>query len=252
MSETDATRIQGSDIAEAIGLLTRLPVASMGTRGVRAGWAWPLAGALVALIAGVIGGISGALDLPASLAAALVVAVQVVLTGAMHEDGLADCTDGFWGGWTPERRLEIMTDSRIGTYGVVAIVLSLLARWAAIAALIETGGWLGPLVAVAALSRVPMLALMWALPTARSGGLSERTGRPDGHGVLLTAVVGLLAGVLAAGFAAIPAALAIAAVGLAIASLARTKIGGQTGDVLGASQQLSEIAGLAVLAAILG
>lgn len=251
MTENDTTRIQARDVSEALGLLTRLPVASTGARGSRAGWAWPLAGGLVALIAGVAGGILAAFGLPSALAAALIVAVMVILTGAMHEDGLADCADGFWGAWTVQRRLDIMADSRIGTYGVVALVLALLARWTAIAALIGAGSYLGPLIAVATLSRVPMLGLMWILPAARADGLSARTGRPDRDTVLLAGTVGLLVALLSAGFAAIAAALVIAVVAWGAAELARTKIGGQTGDVLGAAQQLAEIAGLVVFAALL-
>ena len=250
MTESDTTHIKRHDIAEAVGLLTRLPVVSSGTRGVRAGWAWPLAGALVALIAGSTGGLAVALGLPAALSAALVLAVMVVLTGAMHEDGLADCADGFWGGWTPESRLEIMADSRIGTYGVVALVLSLLVRWTAIVALMQAETYLGALVAVAALSRVPMLALMWKLPGARPGGLSDRTGRPARDSVLLASAMALLVALLVSGFAALAGALGIAAVTWAAGRLALTKIGGQTGDVLGATQQLAEVAGLMIFAVL--
>ena len=251
MTKNDMSRLRYGDVAEAVSLLTRLPVASSGARGVQAGWAWPLAGALVALIAGVTGGIAAALGLPTTLAATLVLAVMVILTGAMHEDGLADCADGFWGGWTSERRLEIMNDSRIGTYGVVALVLSLLARWAAIVALMQAGSYLDVLVAVAALSRVPMLAQMWALPAARAGGLSDRTGRPDPEAVGLAAVVGLLLALLVSGFVALAAACAVALAAFGLTRLALAKIGGQTGDVLGATQQLCEMAGLAVCIALL-
>ncbi|MGB5560615.1 MAG: adenosylcobinamide-GDP ribazoletransferase [Paracoccaceae bacterium] len=252
MPENDMRRIQPADITEALGLLTRLSVRSRGARGVNAGWAWPLAGALVALIAGIAGWSLARIGLPVNLTAALIVAAMVVLTGAMHEDGLADCADGFWGGWTPERRLDIMKDSRIGTYGVVALVLALLARWSAIVGLIGAGAPLGPLVAAAALSRVPMLALMWSLPNARAGGLSDQTGKPDRDTVLLAGAVGLLIALIFAGFAAIPAAVAVAAVAWGATRLAQERIGGQTGDVLGATQQLGEIAGLAVFVTILG
>ena len=240
MPENDMRRIQPADIFEALGLLTRLSVHSKGARGARAGWAWPLAGALVGLLAGMAGWSLSWIGLPVNLTAALVVAAMVVLTGAMHG-----------GGWTPDRRLEIMKDSRIGSYGVIALVLSLLARWSAIVGLIGAGAPLGPLVAAAALSRVPMLAVMWSLPNARTGGLSDLTGRPDRDTVLLAASVGLLIALIVAGFAAIPAAVTMAAVTWAAARLAQARIGGQTGDVLGATQQLAEIAGLAVFVTIL-
>ncbi len=251
MFETDTTRMRPGDLSEAVGLLTRLPVASEGGRGVKAAWAWPVAGALVAAIAGVAGWIALAVGLPPALASALVLGLMVILTGAMHEDGLADCADGFWGGWAVECRLEIMKDSRIGTYGVIALVLSLLMRWSAIAALAEAGTLIAPLVAAAALSRFPMVALMWRLPSVRRGGLSDSSGIPDRDTVVLSACMAALVGVLFAGFAALVALLAVMAAAALAGWVARVKIGGQTGDVLGAAQQLGEIAALAVFAAIL-
>lgn len=251
MLGNDTRHIQSADIAEAFGLLTRLPVRSLGARGAKAGWAWPLAGAFVALMAGIAGFVAFGIGLPAGFAAAISLAVMIILTGAMHEDGLADCADGFWGGWTPERRLEIMKDSRIGAYGVIALILSLLMRWSLLVVLIQAGAPVGPLVAAAALSRAPMLAVMWFVPGARWGGLSQRTGRPGGETVLLAGIVAMLVALIIVGFAALPAALGVAAAAVAISGLAKAKIGGQTGDVLGAVQQLSEIAALVVFVAIL-
>ena len=105
-------------------------------------------------------------------------ATGVILTGAMHEDGLADSADGLFGGWTVERRLEIMKDSRIGTYGMLALLLSGLARWAALTALIAAGPIWPVLIAAGALSRAPMAVMMALMPNARQGGLSASTGRP--------------------------------------------------------------------------
>ena len=251
MTENDTPRMQTRDIAEAVALLTRLPLTDTGTRGAKAAWAWPLAGALVALFAGVTGWVALWLGLPDAIAAAIVLAVMVILTGAMHEDGLADCADGFWGGWAVERRLEIMKDSRIGTYGVIALVLSLVIRWSALTALLSAHHVIGPLIAVAALSRAPMAALAWGLPSVRAGGLSDRTGQPERDTAILAAVVALLLALITAGFAALPVAVVIALAAWLVAGLAQAKIGGQTGDVLGTAQQVCEIAGLAVLAAIL-
>ncbi|TNF58733.1 MAG: adenosylcobinamide-GDP ribazoletransferase, partial [Rhodobacteraceae bacterium] len=180
----------------------------------------------------------------------LALGTQALLTGAMHEDGLADMADGFWGGRSPQRRLEIMADSRIGTYGVLALVFSVGLRWVALAAVLPV---LGPLVLIglAALSRAGLPSVMTALPHARPGGLSAGVGRPPALTAGLAILVGLgLAGVTcgAATWALFPA-MALAAFG--IAALARARIGGQTGDVLGATQQISEIAGLLVLAALI-
>ena len=245
-------RLQPGDLFAALALLTRLPVPDApGRHGARAAWAWPLAGAIVgglgalAALAGLVFGLSG------TSAAALALGAQVVASGAMHEDGLADCADGFWGGRDVARRLEIMKDSRIGTYGVLALILSMMLRWSLIGTLLAMGHVFAPLVAAGALSRVPMVALMHWLPGARDDGLSARTGRPDGETLVLAAVVGLLVGLLCTGFAALGAAVFGAAGAWGVARIARRLIGGQTGDVLGASQQLAEIGLLAGFALVL-
>src|SRR6056297_3491159 len=116
-----------SDLVSAAMLLTRLPVRGMPTaRAADAAWAWPLVGLAVGLPAGVVGMAVAAAGLPGGLAAAAALTVSIVLTGALHEDGLADCADGFWGGFDRARRLEIMRDSAIGSYGVLALGLSLI------------------------------------------------------------------------------------------------------------------------------
>jgi adenosylcobinamide-GDP ribazoletransferase len=242
------------DVAASVGLLTRLPVrvdfARATARGARAAWAWPVAGALVAGLAGLAGALALWAGLTPLIAAIIAIAAQAMLTGAMHEDGLADCADGFWGGWTPTRRLEIMKDSRSGAYGVLALVLTLMLRIAALATLMETIGWWPALLALGAMSRVPMAALQSLLPNARPGGLSHRTGRPPSRTVGAATALALFIGIAAMGGQAIPVAIAIACVTLVWAATARAKIGGQTGDVLGASQQLAEIAGLLMLASL--
>ncbi|MGR3434543.1 MAG: adenosylcobinamide-GDP ribazoletransferase [Shimia sp.] len=239
------------DVAAAIGLLTRLPVpvdaARAMARGGRAAWAYPLAGLVVggamALVAALAAGLGP------GLSAGIALTAGVVLTGALHEDGLADCADGFWGGHDRTRRLEIMRDSRIGAYGVLALVLGGLLRWQAMAACLAAGPvWLllAPVV-----SRAAMVPVMQTLPSVRRGGLSASVGRPGRTatwGALGVAVVVVLA--FGAVGLAVLATAALAAI--ACASIARAKIGGQTGDVLGATQQVTEIATLLCLAALLG
>jgi adenosylcobinamide-GDP ribazoletransferase len=177
-------------------------------------------------------------------------AVQAALTGALHEDGLADCADGFWGGHTPERRLEIMKDSRIGSYGAVALMLALLARWSALAALMSAGAW-GLALAAMILSRTAMGLVMAGLPNTRAGGLSAQHGAPSWAAAGAGVGFGLLLAMLAAGSTALWLALAVALVAAVLAGVARAKIGGQTGDVLGATQVLAEVAALAVATAYL-
>ncbi len=248
MTKNDAPLAMPADLAEALALLTRLPVKSAFARGARAAWAWPLAGAVVALIAGGVGWLALTLHLSPPIVAALVIATQIALIGALHEDGLADTADGLWGGHDPVRRLEIMKDSHIGSYGVLALILALILRWTALTALIGAGGLFAPLIAVAALSRAPMAVLMATLPNARGAGLSSNVGAPPRDTALLAVVTALLVGLLTIGWSVLALAVWIALAVAALALIARAKIGGQTGDILGASQQIAEIAALIALA----
>ncbi len=243
--------IAAIDIPAALGLLTRLPVPVNGARamarGAASAWAWPLAGLAVAAVAALAGWLALALGLPAGVAAALVLAVQIAATGAMHEDGLSDSLDGLWGSTTRERRLEIMKDSRIGSYGVLALVLSMLLRWSAVATLMTDPGWASALITAALLSRAGMVALAAALPFARPGGLSASVGRPPAGAISLALTLALLAALLLSGWSGLGAAV-IAAIGLVLwGAIARARIGGQTGDILGAGQQIAEITALLAL-----
>lgn len=240
------------DVALAVALLTRLPVpvpeAVARGRGAGAAWAYPLAGVPVALAAGGLALGLMALGVPAAIAAGMALTVQVVLTGAMHEDGLADSADGLWGGWTRERRLEIMKDSRIGSYGVLALVLAIGLRWSALTAL--GTALLGPLLAAALISRAAMTVVMAALPHARADGLSHSVGRP-GKATAAVAVALAIGISLALPGHGVPAMLSVTAVAtLGCIALARARIGGQTGDILGATQQVTEIAALIAAAAL--
>jgi len=242
------------DIKSAVGLLTRLPM-HVGTdrttqRGAKAVWAFPLAGLAVALIASACAVLGAFLGLPAAGIAGLILTVQAIVTGAMHEDGLADCADGFWGGWDRARRLEIMKDSQIGTYGVLALGLSLLLRWSALVVLIETGGVVPALIASAMLSRAAMTGPMIALPFARRNGLSRSVGKPPLQAVWIALAIAVGTTLVLTGMDVILLCLLAAMVTMACTALARVKIGGQTGDVLGATQQTVEITLLLALAAV--
>ena len=232
-----------ADLTTALGLLTRLPLPLSAftkdqTRApAHAAWAYPLVGLVIASLSALAGWLALSFGLPSTAAALFVLLASIASTGAMHEDGLADCADGFWGGWTRDRRLEIMKDSQIGTYGVVALVLSLGLRFVALAALIASGGYLMALICAAVMSRAAMVAVMYALPAARPAGLSGATGRPPKHAMALA----VLFGVILVGWVLPVALMAVLAVTFGVALVARAKIGGQTGDVLGATQQITEI-----------
>lgn len=250
MEKSDSLR----QLALAAVLLTRLPLPALPeaafAAGPRAVWAYPIVGLGVGLAGALAGQIAVALGLPVLAASVLTLATMMLLTGAMHEDGLADVFDGFWGGFTPARRLEIMRDSQIGTYGVLALVTVTMLRLSALMVLLETH-WTA-LPAAAALSRGMMPALMTALPAARRDGLSQSVGKPSYSVAVLAVGIGVAVALLALGVVSLIAFGIAALVAISMAALAKAKIGGQTGDVLGATQQLSEAAILLTCAALLG
>lgn len=208
----------------------------------RAAWAFPLVG----LIVGAIGGAAlyGAAYLNVHpLACAFVgLAVMALVTGGLHEDGLADVADGFGGG-NKTRVLEIMRDSRIGSFGVLALVFGIGIRASALSGVPGPGlAWL-TLIAAAVFSRAVLPIIMATMESARTDGLSRGAGRPT----ITVALIALGLGLIAL-FAILPMKLAFIAIMLAIplAGLivlwAYRRLGGQTGDVLGAVQQVVEIA----------
>ena len=252
-----------SDLCVALIFLTRIPLRSPAAAEpaalARAAWCFPLvglmvgAGSLVVLSAGLWVG------LPPWIAALLGLAASLSMTGALHEDGLADMADGFGGGWTAERRLEIMRDSRLGSYGAVALFLSLALRAAALAALAAADA---AVLAAALLSahgagRAIMPMVMATTPLARRDGQSASAGQAGwgaaAASLLLGAGLLCLAALLAFGDPGflLLAVLLLASVFFAIRAVARRAIGGYTGDVLGGLEQCGEIAILlAALAAI--
>jgi adenosylcobinamide-GDP ribazoletransferase len=191
-----------------------------------------------------------ALVLPGLLAAVLAVSAGAVLTGAFHEDGLGDVADAFAGAWSIERRLEILEDPRHGTFGVLAITAALVARVAAISGL---GTWeaVALLPAAHAISRVPAVVLMRRLTVARRDGLAASLARGlTGAHEAVAVMVGSGLVALLIGAWALQVLVICAVVSGAMGALARRKIGGISGDVLGATQQLVEVAVLALGAAV--
>lgn len=251
------------DVVLAAALLTRAPIPLDLTphtaRAARAAWAYPLIGAAVGAVGGAAAAGAAALGAPSLAAGALGLAVLLWITGALHEDGLADTADGLFGGRPKEQALDIMKDSRVGVYGAAALCLGLLIRASCLGALAASGGALTAIAAAAAAgaaSRAPLAAIMaFGLP-ARPGGLGAATGRPPkGAAALALAAAALTLAVFWAVGAPAAALLAGGAAALAAAALtarwAARRIGGWTGDTLGASQQTAEIAALVALASAL-
>lgn len=242
------------DLLTAVQFLTRLPVPSVPHEQdslARAVKFFPIVGLL-------IGSGSVALNralsphLPLPIVALLIVVYLVAVTGCLHEDGLADSADGFGGGWDRDRVLAIMRDSRIGTYGAAALVLSVLARVSLIASLSRTQV-AAYLIAAPVLSRWTTLPLSFYLPPARDQGPDSGKNQIGGQGARiarLTAGSSLVFGTLLA-FVIVFALLRVRAfipvlismgVTLVTALYYKRRIGGITGDCFGATNQLTEIA----------
>jgi adenosylcobinamide-GDP ribazoletransferase len=213
----------------------------------------PIAGALIGLSGALVLTLAASLGLAPLAAATVAIGFLVLITGAMHEDGLADLCDGFGGGATAERKLEIMKDSRIGTYGAVALVLSLLLRVGTLAGLVAVDLRLATavLIAAAAISRAAGLLPLVLLSPARTFGAGFAAARPSARAFGIAAALAFLCAclpLLAGG--TLPQIIAgyivalLAAYGMT--ALARRQIGGHTGDVAGAAQQAAEIAILLV------
>lgn len=246
-----------ADLAACLRFFSRVPVPAVNRLDdpsqlpafSRAAWLVPIAGALLALPPAVLLALCGLTDLPAPAAALLAAAFAMMLTGALHEDGLADVADGFFGARQRERRLEIMKDSRIGAFGTLALIVSVGLRTVLLAALV---GRLGAgtaallLILAEAASRAAMVGVWTALAPARRDGLAVASGQPSRRAAVAAALIGI--GALMAGLALRPAPAILSALLLVLLSaagmarLAHSRIGGHTGDVLGATQQVALLA----------
>jgi adenosylcobinamide-GDP ribazoletransferase len=251
------------DTARALGFLTRFSIPAHYFDGEaqpvsQSSGAFPLAGLIAALPAAVFMLIAPWLTMPPLLAAVIAVAVSIGVCGALHEDGLADAADGFFGARDVESRLEIMKDSRNGTYGTLALVLSVAIRVAALSAIASESS-LAAAFALLSASVTARAALVWhwfELPNARPGGTADQAGKPDKDQLNFALATGTALAFFLAFFATgidgiVLTASLIALSGIFFVRLCREKIGGHTGDTLGAAAQIAEISTLIALASTL-
>jgi adenosylcobinamide-GDP ribazoletransferase len=217
---------------------------------------FPVAGALIGAAGAVVLILAWWLGLPSLVGGILAIATTMVITGALHEDGLADATDSF-GGETRERKLEIMDDSRIGTFGAAAVVVSVMLRAVCLAAILPRWPLAAALALVAAeaVSRAAMVREWHDLPAARANSLANDTGPPDYNAMLLALAIAVgivvVVALPALGWRAtmLASALAVAAAYGTI-RLTANVLGGRTGDTLGACQQVTLAAFLVGASAI--
>ena len=242
----------GADLVAAFGLLTRMPLprGSAASSMAASIWAWPVVG----LVVGVIGAAGYALSwrggLSPLLAGLVAVIAMVVATGGFHEDGLADSADGIGGGATPEKRLLIMKDSRIGSFGALALIASVGLRVGAVAELAEPRLVAPALIVASVLGRAAMPGVVLLSSPARTGGLGAGLGALDLRRVAIGgAITVLLCLMLERPHAMLEAVLATVLAAAAAAGIGVRSLGGYTGDTLGATEQLAECAVLLVLAA---
>ncbi|MBZ9873054.1 adenosylcobinamide-GDP ribazoletransferase [Mesorhizobium sp. BR1-1-9] len=243
-----------SDVALCLVFFTRLPLPVIDFRGrslAAAIWAAPVAGLVVGLIGAIVFATAERFGLAMGPAAALALVATVVTTGCLHEDGLSDVADGLGGGKTRGRKLEIMRDSRIGAYGAMALGLSLLIRWSALSELVDPTQALFALLAAHAASRGVFGAFMHLLPPARDDGLSAGAGTVSQEIAIAGAVLGAIPLLLLGLGGAIAALILLGLLFAAFHALCLNQIGGQTGDTIGALEQVSEIAVLLVAAVAL-
>jgi len=233
----------------AVSLLTRIPARGDAEGKTTVPWL-PVVGALIGGVCALVY-VAARTVLSPLASAILAVAAGILLTGALHEDGLADTADAFGAGVDRERTLEILKDPHHGTYGVLAIVVSVVARIAGVAGMAPWAA-VAALPAAHALGRAAPALLMWLLPAASDDGLgarySERLGRRRAG---VAALLGVGAAIALLGAWGVVAAAIAGALTAIVGSFAMRRIGGITGDVLGAVEQLVEI-GVLLLAAAVG
>ena len=237
---------------QALAFLTRLP------GGAHPADATELAGAVpwFPVVGVLVGALVGALDaalaqvLPPLTAATLAMGFSALVTGGFHEDGFADSLDALSGGRDVAHRLEILKDSRHGTFGVLGLVVLTLVK---VSALAELSGWqvVAALVAAGALGRAGAVGVMGVVPAATGTGLGASYLQGlSSQQVALGLGLGLIAGTLALGPVVLPAVAVVAAGSVLVSWWARRRIGGISGDLLGAVEQVGECGVLVLLAAL--
>ncbi len=238
----------------ALVFLTRLPMRTNFSFDISAlktaCRAFPLIGLIVGGLSGTVFLLSVVAGFPEAVAALLAIAAQVLVTGALHEDAIGDIADGFGGGTSREKKLEIMKDSRVGTYAVVMLIVILLLKAAALSSFPDPIIVFSVLVVAAVTSRGLIGWGLYLMRPARSDGLGKQSGKPELVTVLWLTILSIGIAVLVLGPFHGATALLAGIIGAAFTGfVAQRQIGGQTGDVLGAIQQISEL--FSILACLL-
>lgn len=241
---------RAAELQASLTFLTRLrfaPVTPGGAAITQGAWAFPIAGVIVAAIGALVYWLAHRAGLPPFPCAALSVAATMLVTGCLHEDGLADTVDGFGGGGARDEKLDIMRDSRIGAYGVCALALAIILRVSALASLATPALVVPALFAAHGAARALVAVFMFFIPPARSNGLSAAAGQPPRESTGAATVLGIvILGLCLGPWLGLGALIVLAIVAALLGWLSLVQIDGQTGDVLGAVEQVGEIVVLLV------
>jgi adenosylcobinamide-GDP ribazoletransferase len=230
------------DLRVALGFFTRLPARAPDLPVAQAAAAFSLIGGLIGLAATLGYGLGLWIGLSSLMSAVLAVTATALLTGALHEDGLADFADMLGVRGDRQRKLTVMRDSTIGSYGTLALVLISLMKVAAISELAIPGQVAGALISAHALGRGVLPLIMRSYPMARRDGLAVHAGKPPANRVWISlALAMIIAAAVGGPGAALVSCFSALVVGFIIAQIASRQIGGYTGDVLGAAEQLVEV-----------
>lgn len=233
------------DLKVAALFLTSIPVRVEGHVSMRdlarAVYLFPVMGAVVGLAGGLAFTLASLAGLPTLPGALLALLAMILATGGLHEDGLADTADGLGAGGDRERALAIMRDSRVGSFGAMALILSLLGRLMALGPLYDPWLTTSVLVGAAMASRALMPVVMLIQPSARATGLAAEAGRPEPVRVAIGVGLALVACLVLLRETALIAVAVSAAVALLVAHALGRRFGGCTGDTLGAVQQVAEV-----------
>lgn len=236
-----------ADIRAAMTFLTRLPVGGRHRTLDACAWAFPIAGISVGVTGAAAFWLAGWAGLPSWIAAFLTLTATALVTGALHEDGLADAADGLGAGGSVDRKLEIMRDSRIGGYGALALILATGIKSAAIASFVPGPSGAAAILAVHVLSRAVLPGVMALLHPASTSGVAASVGRPGTVAAVIAlilgaAAVGCLIGPLMSLWAGLVAVAAAIGTALAVGLFLARSLGGYNGDTIGLLEQLCEIA----------
>lgn len=234
----------------ALSFFTRLPIGRRDFGNVtlaQSAWAFPIVGAVIGALDGLFYLAMLNLGIASNIAAWLTIIFHLLLTGGLHEDGLADTADGLASGKTIEQKLAIMRDSRIGSYGVLTLVTVISLRANIISGFADNLPTLLLFVAAAAASRGFMVIFMQSTTYARNDGLAANSGKPSIANTLTAALISIISLLLTSQiYSALIAIYTLAVLYIIIRYVVIKNFGGITGDTLGASQQLSEVAMLIV------